>query len=411
MRAVVRTGAALVLAAALATGIVEHFGASWVPGVPQTLIAAAASTPDETAIQDTITRANAEQAQALAAGNPSLMADTSTTQYLQELTQTNQDLSSSGVSSIALVKLEWGPISVNGATATATTYETWTTTLADGTTLQSRDENDYTLVQDSGTWRIASDTHPGAGTTGVSQPASPAPAPAAASAPDLATSSNWAGYAATNGTYTAVSGTWTVPAYAASSSGGVSATWVGIGGVNSRDLIQAGTQEETSGTGQTRYQAWIEMLPQASRTVPLSVNPGDSVTVSIAEQSTNAWLISFTDNTTGKSYQQTVQYASSHSSAEWIQEAPSASRGGVLPLDNFGTVTFSNGSTVKNGQTESISAAGATGISMIGAGRQALAVPSSLGSDGASFSVSRTNAAATSPAAGPTRTPRGLPGA
>jgi hypothetical protein len=339
------------------------------------------------------------------------MADTSTPAYLQELTQTNQDLSSSGVSGIALVKLDWGPISVNGATATATTYETWTTTLADGTTLQSRDENDYTLVQDSGTWRIASDTHPGAGSTGVSQPASAAPAPAAASAPDLATSSNWAGYAATNGTYTAVSGTWTVPAYSASTSAGVSATWVGIGGVNSRDLIQAGTQEETSGTGQTRYEAWIEMLPQASRTVPLSVNPGDSITVSIAEQSTNTWLISFTNNTTGKTYQQTVNYASSHSSAEWIEEAPSASRGGVLPLDNFGTVTFSNGSTLKNGQTESIAAAGATGISMIGANRQALAVPSSLGSDGASFSVSRTTAAATSQATGPTRTPRGLPGA
>ena len=64
-------------------------------------------------------------------------------------------------------------------------------------------------------------------------------------------SSNWAGYAATEGRYTEVSGTWTIPTYSAMSSAGVSATWVGIGGVNSRDLIQAGTQQQTTGTGQT----------------------------------------------------------------------------------------------------------------------------------------------------------------
>jgi hypothetical protein len=56
------------------------------------------------------------------------------------LTQINQDLSSSGVSSIALVNLEWGPVVITGNTASATTYETWTTTLNDGSTLQSRDE-------------------------------------------------------------------------------------------------------------------------------------------------------------------------------------------------------------------------------------------------------------------------------
>src|SRR5213592_5197576 len=61
----------------------------------------------------------------------------------------------------------------------------------------------------------------------------------------------------------------TIPTYAASSSAGVSATWVGIGGVNSRN-------------------------------VPLRVSPGDSISVSIAEQSASNWLISFKNKTTGQ---------------------------------------------------------------------------------------------------------------
>ena len=64
----------------------------------------------------------------------------------------------------------------------------------------------------------------------------------------------------------------------------------------------------------------------------------------------------------------------------------------MLPLDNFGTIPFSNGTTTKNGQSVSISAAGAKAITMIGSGNQALAVPSDLGADGASFTVSRTDA-------------------
>jgi hypothetical protein len=67
----------------------------------------------------------------------------------------------------------------------------------------------------------------------------------------------------------------------------VDATWVGIGSISPTDLIQAGTREQTSGTGQTEYQARIEMLPRASSTVPLSVHAGNSVSISITEQGTN----------------------------------------------------------------------------------------------------------------------------
>jgi hypothetical protein len=167
--------------------------------------------------------------------------------------------------------------------------------------------------------------------------------------------------------------------------------------VSSRDLIQAGTQETVSGTGQTQYQAWIEMLPAASHPITLAVHPGDSVSVSIDEQSAGTWQIAFTNNTTGQTYQTTVQYTSSNSSAEWIEEAPSAGRGGILPLDDFGSVSFSSASAVKDGQTVNLAESGAKPITLIGANQQPLAVPSAVGSDGSSFSVSRTDASATSP--------------
>jgi hypothetical protein len=367
---------------------------------------AAADQDVNTAIQQVIQRSNEEQAQAIAAKDPSLMADTVTADHFQDLAQTNQNLLDSGVVSIKLAKLEWGAVAVDGSTATATTYETWTTTLSDGTVDQSRDRNDYSLVLDAGAWKIKTNDHPdSAQAGGRPNPNASSPPPQTRPFPfpdNQNTSHNWSGYAATGGNFTSVTGTWMVPQFTADTSFGIDAAWVGIGGVRSRDLIQAGTQQTVSGTGSTHYEAWVETLPRASRPVPLRVHAGDSITVSITEQSPDQWLIDFSNNTTGQTYQQTQQYTSSHSSAEWVEEAPSSGRGGgVLPLSNFGTIPFSGGSAVKDGQSLNISAVGAKAITMIGDNEQALAVPSALSGDGASFTVARTDIPATT--ASPTR--------
>src|ERR1700687_385514 len=71
------------------------------------------------AIQQVIQRSNEAQAQAIAARDPALMSDTVTRDHFQDLAQTNQDLLDHGVTSIKLVKLEWGAVAVDGATATA----------------------------------------------------------------------------------------------------------------------------------------------------------------------------------------------------------------------------------------------------------------------------------------------------
>jgi hypothetical protein len=385
----------------------------------------AASDPAQAAIQQVIQRGDEEQAQALASNDPKVMADTSTPDFYQQQVQINQDLVSNGVTAIKLVSIEWGPISVNGSSATATAWETWSTTYSDGTTQQSRDRNVYTLVQDNGTWKVSADAHPDDVTAnpgapiGVapSQPSAPSrpstqPQPTAPSQPTTpsqptapsqparprgqrsqssSTSQNWSGYAATGGTYTSVSGTWTVPKFAPDSPAGADAAWVGIGGVSSTDLIQAGTQQTVSGSGSTQYQAWVETLPQASHPVPLTIHPGDSVSVSISQQpqAQDQWLVSFSNNSTGQTYQVTEHYASSLSSVEWIQEAPSAARGRQLSLDNFGTINFTDASAVKDGKQVNVAAAGAKAITMIGRGGQTLATTSGLGTDGASFTVSR----------------------
>src|SRR5207302_1118967 len=99
---------------------------------------------------------------------------------------------------------------------------------------------------------------------------------------------------------------------------------------------------------------------------------------SLQQQAGGDWLIAFVNNTSGKTYQVTIHYASSRSSAEWVVEAPSARRGRLVPLDAFGSVSFTQASTVKNGDVVSIGQAGGHPITMIGQRGQALARPSAL---------------------------------
>ena len=217
-------------------------------------------------------------------------------------------------------------------------------------------------------------------------------------------STNWSGYAATGGTFTSVSGTWTVPSV---DPGGVNslaadATWIGIGGVNTTDLIQAGTQATVQG-GQIEYSAWWETLPQASVTVQLDVKAGDNINVTIDQQADGTWQIVMRNLTSGQSFQKNLAYDSSLSSAEWIEEAPSTGRG-IVPLDQFGTVSITQGAAVENGQQVTIAQANARAISMYTSSRlggsrqftrrsgqvgQLAAQPSILSADGSSFLVTR----------------------
>jgi hypothetical protein len=116
------------------------------------------------AIQQVIENLDNAQAQAIATNDQTVMAATAMPAFYAEEVQNNQDLVAGGVTEVKLLKLEWGDITSDGTTATATVYETWSTTFSDSTTQQGRDRNVYTLVQDNGTWKVLSDVHPDAPT-------------------------------------------------------------------------------------------------------------------------------------------------------------------------------------------------------------------------------------------------------
>jgi hypothetical protein len=353
--------------------------------------AQAAQTSDVAAIQDVIARGNAAQVEAMASRDPTRLGETAVGTYFDDLVRTNQNLLESGVTVIQLVNLEWGPITVNGSTASATTFETWRTSYREGPTEFSRDRNVYRMILDAdGAWRVAGDDHPdGRGQRPAPQPPEPPSPPSDDVVPGLSTSRNWSGYAARGGTFTSVSATWTIPELALDGPFGADATWIGIGGLRSRDLIQAGTQQSSSGGGVVSYQAWIETLPDVSHPVPLTVLPGETVAVSVDQQAGDSWLISFTNLSSGQTLERTLQYVSTVSSAEWIEEAPFARRR-VLPISQFGSLTFTSASAVKDGQSLTPADLGARPISLIDANGRLLAVPSPLSADGASFTVSRT---------------------
>src|ERR1051326_4875120 len=89
-----------------------------------------------------------------------------------------------------------------------------------------------------------------------------------------ATSTNWSGYAATSGTYTSVSASWTEPTCHCSSGSQFSSLWVGLDGFNSNSVEQTGSEVDCSGSS-PRYYAWYEMFPSPSHSYSNTVRPGD----------------------------------------------------------------------------------------------------------------------------------------
>ena len=156
------------------------------------------------------------------------------------------------------------------------------------------------------------------------------------------TSSNWSGYAALNSTFTSVSASWTQPSVTCQpGETSYSSFWVGLDGYNSNTVEQTGTDADCS-SGTPRYYAWYEMYPKFPVNFSNPVAPGDQMSASVVAGSGGKFTLTITDATQHWSQVTTQRLnKASLSSAEVIAEAPS-SRGGVLPLANFGTVKFSN---------------------------------------------------------------------
>lgn len=209
---------------------------------------------------------------------------------------------------------------------------------------------------------------------------------------DTVDSLNWSGYVVSPSTpVTGVSSTFTVPT-AGLVPPGFAATWAGIGGFNSQDLIQAGVAEQSLPDNPVlgpQYFAWYELLPAGETQLTgcnpdpnCAVAPGDQVSVDITQAGASTWNIAMND--AGKwSFALQVPYNSSRSSAEWILEAPTLVVVQTL-MAPVGTVQFGPTSTFTAGGTQTIAQGNPTTV-ILSPGLLNEATPSALAADGQSF--------------------------
>ena len=132
--------------------------------------------------------------------------------------------------------------------------------------------------------------------------------------------------------------------------------------------------------GAASYYAWYEMYPKFPVNYSNPVKPGDSITESGAFSGSSSFTLKLVDATQGWTQSVTKKLSNAkRSSAEVIAEAPYS--GGVLPLADFGKVSFSN--SLVDGST--LSTFNPVGIDMVSSSGAAEATVSSL--SGGSFSI------------------------
>jgi hypothetical protein len=206
-------------------------------------------------------------------------------------------------------------------------------------------------------------------------------------------SANWSGYGVP-GTFSGISGSWTVPVANPSPTATYSSTWIGIDGLANTNLIQTGTESDYVG-GKVQYMAWWEVLPAAETVITsMTVNPGDHMSASINHVKSRKWSITLTDTTTGRSFTFSRTYRGLGASAEWIQERPQIGRTLSL-LTDYGSTTFTG--ITANGVNPHLTAASA--ISMINdRGTGVISYPSAPSLLGNAFSVAYGSVAPAPPA-------------
>ena len=210
-----------------------------------------------------------------------------------------------------------------------------------------------------------------------------------------ATSQNWAGYAAAGqpGTFTSVSASWTQPAVTCTAQQTFSSFWVGLDGDGTQTVEQTGTEADCNNGGPT-YQGWFEMFPNAPVFYNNGVAPGDAMSASVVANGGGVFTLTLADQTQG--WTQTTSQTSAAAqlgSAEIVAEAPSDANS-VLPLSNFGTVSFSDAAVTNT----PLGNANAAGLTMVSAGGVTEATPSAI-TNGSAFSITwDSNGTAASPA-------------
>ena len=145
-----------------------------------------------------------------------------------------------------------------------------------------------------------------------------------------------------------VQGSWTVPSIAppTGAPGGIfyaASPWVGIDGIGSRDILQAGCDAQITPDNAVRYRVWYEWYPEDSNYIPnMPLSPGDvlSVSIKLYPGSNTSAAIIFANQSKGVAcnFALTAKpgFALVGNCAEWIVESEPQ----LGTLANFGIVNF-----------------------------------------------------------------------
>jgi hypothetical protein len=174
------------------------------------------------------------------------------------------------------------------------------------------------------------------------------------------------------------------PAVTCGAASTFSSFWVGLDGDGTQTVEQTGTEADCA-HGAAAYQGWYEIFPNAPVFYQDPVQPGDQMSASVTAAGNGVFTLTLSDATQGWTQAtQQAEAAARLGSAEVIAEAPSD--GAVLPLADFGTVSFAdatvNGAPIGGG-------ANLNELTMESAAGTPLATPSALAGAGGgnAFSV------------------------
>ncbi|KAK8193194.1 peptidase A4 family-domain-containing protein [Phyllosticta capitalensis] len=170
-------------------------------------------------------------------------------------------------------------------------------------------------------------------------------------------SSNWAGAVIEeppSGTFTAVSGKFTVPTPSVPSGSSGSgeyasaSAWVGIDGdTYGNAILQTGVDFYATSSGSYSFDCWYEWYPDYAYDFSgIEISAGDVVTVSVTSSSSSAGTAVIENETTGQSVSKSLTAPESSATlggqnAEWIVE-DFESNGSLVSFADFGSVTFTD---------------------------------------------------------------------
>lgn len=201
-------------------------------------------------------------------------------------------------------------------------------------------------------------------------------------------SSNWSGYAATGEKFSDVKGSWVEPSVSCTSRGAQYASfWIGIDGYSSSSVEQIGADSDCRGRNRPSYYAWYEMYPSGSVEIPLSIQPGDSMSAEVAV-SGSTYTLTISDSRSGTYRTSQALNGAADSSAEWIAESPEicSYTCTLASLADFGTLSFSGAAATGGSVTGPISAFPNSEIVMETSNGTVRAQPSPLTAGGSVFS-------------------------